>query len=180
MRKTIYGFLIISMLIILSACGENDKDDELVVWDISPAEIIIKIIDEEGNDLLNPNVKGNWFGCAMNMGFDNELYPVKWGISELSGQSRVYLAHFKGMEWTYLCDGYNNPTHYILKFGEFQGETNRIIETTFMIEELNTIFQIKLDHKLIWENREPHFDDHIYLNGERYYGNTIVLTLPQR
>ena len=93
------------MLMTAVACSENDididndmPDEEFVVWDISPTGVIIQLVDEAGNNLLDPEVNGNWVDEPMWMG---------------------------------------------------------------------------------WENKEPHFDDHITYNGKRIEGNKLTLVLPK-
>lgn len=173
MKRLLYCFFITFALFVFSGCG-NDDD---IIWDISPAQIVVRLVDRDGNNLLDPNVRGNWVNSSLSMAYDDVVYPAIWNINDLTGFSRAYLANFYGLVWPGMW-GTNASSSYVLKFGEFQGEDNKIIDATFMVEPLNCVYEIRYVHKFVWKNKTPHFDDHIYLNGKEYEGNTVEIILP--
>lgn len=182
MKKVLF-YLFLSLLLpgVTGCKNHNDEpdDDDGVVWDIGAAEIFIKILDKDGNNLLDPNMKGNWVGAPMFMVYNNEQYPAKWKQEDLTRQTRYYMAHFEGLVWNGVWT-YLPPQNLSLEFGEFQGEANLDIEADFLIEEINTIYKIKYVHTFRWENKKPHVENHIYLNGKEYDGNQVEIILPPR
>ena len=55
------------MLMTAAACSDNNDDmpDDDMIWDISPVVASIQLVDEDGNNLLDPEVEGNWIGEPM-------------------------------------------------------------------------------------------------------------------
>lgn len=174
MRKTISALLLMTIMMGLSGCNNDD-----VIWDIYPANIIVKIVDEEGQNLLDPDVEGNRVGCPMSMTYDGETYSAIWDREELNRESRYYMASFRGLIWEGILDS-SSPASHKLSFGEFQGDTDHTIDATFTVEGTGKVYVIRYEHKFKWKGKKPYSDDHIYLDGKKYDGNTIEITLPAR
>lgn len=85
--------------------------------------------------------------------------------------------NFHGIKavWT----GVWTDNKYRLCFGEFSGESSQNLKLTFGITAINTVYEFEYSHRLVWKNKEPHFDDHITYKGKQIEGNTLTLILPK-
>lgn len=165
------------MLVTVAGCSDNNEDmpDDNIIWDISPAGVTIQLVDEGGSNLLDPEVEGNWVGEPMWIGWDDKKFDVAWKKDDLQLPTRAYMPHFYGTVWT----GIWTNKEYFLYFGEFNGESSRNLKLTLSIQALNTVYEFEYSHRLVWENKEPHFDDHITYNGNRTEGNKLRLIIPK-
>ena len=182
MKRFHYFLMAITMLMTATACSENDididndmPDDELVFWDIYPVGVKIQLVDEAGNNLLDPEVNGNWVDEPMWMGWNDKSFHVIWKRDDLPTQTRMMLPRFYGAVWS----GVWIDQEYSLYFGQFAAESSQDLKLTFGITAINTVYELEYSHRLVWENKEPHFDDHITYNGKRIEGNKLTLVLPK-
>lgn len=177
MKKFVYFLSAITMLVSMAACSkDDDMPDDDVIWDIAPADIIIQLVDEEGNNLLDPKVEGNWIDEPMWVECRDEAYGVEWARQELTPQTRAYLPHFYGAQWS----GIWSDKVYSIYIGEFDGASSQDLKLTFGITAINTVYEFEFYHRLVWKNKEPHFDEHITYNAKKIEGNTLTLILPKR
>ncbi|MDE6556421.1 MAG: hypothetical protein K2K55_05600 [Duncaniella sp.] len=175
MKKFLYILTAFTLLLTVSACSDNDEPDPGLIWDIRPAGVTVYLVDEEGNNLLDPAVEGNWVGEPMWISYDGKAYNPCWKEEDLPRPSRFYLAMFYGAVWT----GVWSDQHYSLYFGQFQGEDPIDLKLTFGITATNTVYDFEYSHRLVWKKKEPHFDDHIIYKGKKIEGNTLTLTVPR-
>lgn len=170
------GCIAIIGIVFVSSCDGPEKD---MIWDISPVGIFIDLVDEDGNNLLDPNVEGNWVGCLMTIKYDEEDFPALWEMPDRENLTRYYMPMFYGFIWE---GAFNRPNNnfYSLYFGEFTGDQNHKIAVTFELEGHDSVYEIVYDHKFKWKHKEPHFDDHIYLNGKKHDGCSVEIVLPPR
>ncbi len=178
--KKILGFLAVSIaLLVTSSCTEEgDGPEEGVIWDTAPTGVIIKIVDEADNNLLDPNVEGNWVGEDMFITYKDEEYPVDWEWDGTPVKTRMIMPYFSGLTWTGNLRG-SEEKDYWLNFGEFSGEGRHDLSLTFHIPELDTNYVFKYTHEVIWKKHEPHVNDHIIYDRRELEGNTLTLVLPQ-
>ncbi len=177
MKKLVYLLSALTMVVAMAACSkDDDMPDDDVIWDIAPSILMIQLEDESGANLLDPEVSGNWVGEPMWIGYDDKSFDVIWNKDDLSTSSRALMPHFYGAVWS----GVWPNRKYYLYFGEFSGESSRTMNLTFGITAINTVYEFEFSHRLVWENKEPHFDDHITYNGNQIEGYTLTLVLPKR
>lgn len=182
MRRLIYFLLATTMIMAIGACSKNDDmpdcnmPDNNVIWDIYPASVFVNIVDEEGNNLLDPTIEGNWIDEPMWIEYADKAFDVVWTKEDLPFPSRAIMPHFYGAVWS----GVWTDKNYSIYFGEFDGASSRTLNLTFGIIAINTVYKFEYSHSLIWENKKPHFDDHITYNGKQIEGNTLTLVLPKR
>lgn len=179
MKRFFYFLMAVTMLTTVAACSDNDNyndmPDDDIIWDIFPAGVSIQLVDEAGSNLLNPEVEGNLVGEPMRIGWDDKKFDVIWKRDDIQQPTRYYMPHFYGTVWT----GIWTNKEYYLYFGEFAGESSRDLKLTFDITNINTVYEFEYSHRIVWENKEPHFDDHITYNGKRIEGNKLTLVLPK-
>ncbi len=181
--KRFSNFIVIFCLLTsLFSCSEhNDEPDEggTVIWDIFPTGVNIRIVDEDGNNLLNPENEGNWVGEKMMMVYKDEIYPAKWTYEEYMPDTKAIWVNFYGLVWSGIFPDVN-PEGACLSFGQFSGESNHNISLTFMIECINTVFEFKFTHELEWINNQPHSINYITYKGKRIEGKVLELVLPKK
>lgn len=178
MKHLLKLLLMLPAFMAFTSC-DNDGPEDGVIYDIRPVGITIKLVDADGRNLLDPDVKGNWVNCPMTVGYNEEAYPAQWELPEQHRATRAIYPMFYGLIWSGALP-WQDPKLNTLYFGEFNGESNHKIEVSFGLEELNTVYEIVYDHKIEWKKHKPHFNDHIYLNGKRYDGSTVEIVLPPR
>ncbi len=177
MKKFVYFLSAITMLLAMAACSkDDDMPDDDVIRDIAPASVLIQLVDEEGNNLLDPKVQGNWIDEPMWVECRDEAYEVKWARQEVTPQTRVYMPHFYGALWS----GIWTDKIYSIYIGEFDGASSQDLKLTFGITAINTVYEFEFYHRLVWKNKEPHFDEHITYKGKQIEGNTLTLVLPKK
>ena len=177
MKRILYFLLAAMMLATMGACSDNNDDmpDDDVIWDIYPAGVSIQLVDVEGNNLLDPEVEGNWVGEPMWIGWDDKRFDAIWDSDDLQQPTRAILPRFHGIVWT----GVWTDKQYYLNFGELDGASSHDLSLTLGITAINTVFDFEYSHRLVWKNKEPHFDDHITYNGEMIDGHTLTLEVPK-
>lgn len=176
MKTFFYFIMTITLLITTAACSDKNGDtpDDDIIWDIYPAGVMIQLVDEAGNNLLDPTVEGNWVGEPMWIGYQDEKYDAIWKREDLQPKTRFYMPHFYGTVWT----GIFNQKYYALYFGEFDGSNSHDLKLKFGIPRIDAVYEFEYSHRLIWKNKEPHFDDHITYNGNEIEGSQLTLVLP--
>lgn len=179
MVKSFFALAVIIICGICSSCQNND-----IIYDISPVEVNIMLTDEEGQNMLSPDVEGSWYGSDISMTYDGEAYDAQWE-NDLQSTTRYYLAIFHGLRCCQKfieVDGQWKPdfsTNY-LSFGEFQGEKNRDYDMTLRIEELDADYRIEVHNRCVWKNGKPKIDREIKLNGEPVTNSMLRITVPRR
>ncbi|MDE6650340.1 MAG: hypothetical protein K2K45_10475 [Muribaculaceae bacterium] len=173
------------ILCIVSCTKDNDAPDggNDMIWDIGPTGINIRLIDEEGNNLLDQETEGNWVGEKMTIGFRDKSYSAIWTYDEYeefvkNPDSRAIMPVFHGLFWTGVLPTVNQKGA-CLGFGEFDGASNQEMSLTFMIEQINTVFEFKFTHACEWINNEPKISNHITYNGKIIKGTILEIILPK-
>ncbi len=80
------------------------------IWDFNPVVFTIKVVDAEGNDLLNPDLEGGIDASGIVAQYEGEEYKCVV-------PTRYYMPHFEGLK----LENYGDHG-YMLTFGEFAGE----------------------------------------------------------
>ncbi len=202
------GFLAVILAVTgsvaLSSCSDDDDgpaDD--VIWDIYPITLQIRLVDSEGNNLLDPKVPGNWYGTEMWMENNGKRYEIKWVdpdnlpvnvpapfFRSHSDNSRAIMAEFHGFYMNtleYIYGGNPVGTEIspdlattVLEWGNYDGTKNIHEYMTFGIKELNQTYQIDLYHEFHWENHQPKGTTWIKCDGVFHDYEPLVFVLPRR
>lgn len=177
MKRFLYFLTTAMMLMAAAACSDKNDDmpDDDAIWDIAPAQVSIQLVDEAGNNLLDPEVSGNWVGEPMWMEWNDKVFDVIWKKDDLQLPTKALLPYFYGAVW----NGVWTDNRYHLYFGDFSGESSQNLKLTFGITAINTVYEFEYSHRLVWQNKEPYFDDHIIYQGKQIEGHTLTLVLPK-
>lgn len=163
-------------IFLLSSCGDDDDD---IIWDMAPVNVMVYIQDANGNNLLSPSVPGNLQGKKIVAIYEGQEYELNW---EATNQTRYYMPHFSGLT---LRSGYTQSGDYFvpdqnknhLSFGEFDGADNQDISISLHIEGYSNTWNISVSHRIKWKGNTPHVTDTATLNGNNvpYDNITIIL-----
>ena len=142
MKKLLY----LLILPLLFACKEDFRD--MPIWDMAPVDFVIKIVDEQGVNLLDSTVEGNWYRYDFKAKYEDKTYNADWdaGMTWVQNfESRYYLPHFYGL-YTYPTYVNNTPTKIpaALMFGELDGEFDYDVSITFEVPDLNRKYEMAL------------------------------------
>lgn len=95
-----------------------EKEDVVGVdGDVTPVEIIIRVTDAHGNDLLNPNTSGTIFYNKISAIYKGKVYSMD---TSYMNKSRYLMPTFYGLKW----QKSDYKDEYLLYFGEFDGTEN--------------------------------------------------------
>ncbi len=178
MKNKLFQFFAMSLLVLglgaMTSCKDDDGPEEGVIWDIYPTDIYVELVDEAGNNLLDPNVEGNWVGEDLYITYKGETYTAAWDIQEEHG-SRMYLPEFYGLIWTGRYSWEQKPR---LAFGEFSGEGNYDMSLTFGVPALDASYDFQFKQHFYWKHHEPMSDNCIIFDGKEMNGCTLKLVFP--
>ena len=193
--------VVVMMSLVLSSCGSGDEDEPApqptpkMIWDFAPYDVVVKIMDTEGTNLLNPGISGHWMKEPFRMTFNGDDYPVNWsdylqpGICDVPGMyhagSRAVPAIFSGLRC--LEDTYWNgeqlmwhKDEYVLAFGAFPSNDNHEIEMEFHVPNQSISFRIKVQNSFRWKSEnEPDGDTEIWLDDVKINAFPIEIILPR-
>ena len=163
------GFQIVLGLILIlaiTACGDNDNEDDDTIWDFANTSILIKVQSSLGADLLNPQLQGNITDNAIKAIYQNKEY-IKDADKSLA-QTRFNMPRWSGLS-TYTKDG-----KYYLSFGEFSPTKNYKNEPFIIYWGDGTSDTISFDFYITWEKKKPTVHRAVYLNGKEASEITII------
>lgn len=109
------ALLLIGALLVLTSC--NSKNNEDMIWDLSPYSANIYVLSPDGKNLLNPNNKEHLNVDEITLLFNGETYSVK------TEKMRYYMPIFYGLELRKDANG--APYLYV---GEFNSARTANVE----------------------------------------------------
>ena len=192
--------LVLAMMCLFAACGDEKEEDEpegsdsMVIHDFRGTAITIKIVDEDGVNLLNPTVEGNWMNQPFTMVFEGKTYETDWtGHLDYTAIYRekpeTPQSRFMPPMWCGLwCakDRYWNgerwlirPDCHMIQFGEFLTESDFDLTMSFIVPGMEQTLEIELTHRIIWDKEEAHITNRIVVNGQDVEAFPIKLVLPR-
>ncbi|MDE6497697.1 MAG: hypothetical protein K2L21_03450 [Muribaculaceae bacterium] len=99
------------------SCSESDSSD--IIWDFVPVEMIVKVHNAAGANLLDADTPGNILGEDISITYNGKnydlvptepgrLWPGRWyGIflkEDADGESYIYIGEFSGHDGYILCE----------------------------------------------------------------------------
>ena len=167
MNKFIKFCFVSVLALFISAC------DDFTITDYAPVNIGIQIVDEKGNNLLNPEIPGNWFGQEFEVVYNGESYKAYWPGTATQPESRYYLPTFRGLTLEpHLL--YDTPIEtlypkFYFSFGEFDGAEDQDISLKFFVPGQSEPYDIRLVKKK---------STNITINGKKHKGSVVKIVLP--
>ncbi len=158
---------IMILLAVFGACksitpetdkSEDSRNNEYIIWDISPYSILMEVTDTEGNNLFEANTPGNWLEGPVMATYDGKSYtfppenkPTKELIVEVTGLSLIKTG--------------NPPSKTLLEFGEFNGGDDLTANLTLSWPD-GTSDVITFKHTVSYKDGVPSTKTAHFLNGE--------------
>ena len=169
--------ILIIPILLLCSCG-NDEEEELI-WDMAPVNVMIHIQDSNGHNLLSPSVSGNLQGKKIVAEYQDEKYELNWNASK---GTRFYMPFFSGLT---LQAGYTQSGDHFepdqnknyLSFGEFDGAENQDISISLNIDGYPDPWVISVSHSIKWKGNTQLVTNTATLNGNPMSYDKIIIVL---
>ena len=82
MKKLLSALLLALLLVPVTSCDSDspklDDDNDYPIFDLTPVELCISIVDEQGNSLLDESYDKNIVGAPITFSDEKEVYSVDW------------------------------------------------------------------------------------------------------
>lgn len=157
--KTNHLLFVLSFLMILS-CKDNCKD---MIWDFTNYEFFMSVINESGENLLDPETENNLLDGGLWISYQGENYNIEeFKLTKTRATMPIDLAlrYYPAIE--------GDPRSLLLGFGEFSPTENYKGEEFTIHWEDGTSDKIAFDCYIIWENGcEPKVQKALYQNGKQ-------------
>lgn len=178
MNKPFSFWLLTILFLGFTACSSDDDGPEPdVIWDINPTGVYIQIVDEDGNNLLDPDVKGNWVGEEMFISSEDKQYPAKWSREDVENNTRDILPRFYGLVWQGVFS-WNDPKASPLYFGELDGGEDHDLSLSFTVPSIDKTFDFRFTYHFFWKKHKPQREIHLIYDGKDYDKPILTLVLP--
>ena len=117
MRKILFTLLLfLGAMLVNISCSSDDDDD--IIWDYYPITLNVEVVDESGNNLLDPSCTENILSRPITLTHDGETTPIEmYEQKEATPNSRAYLAWWYGAYIIGAPD--QSDGHYHIFIGEW-------------------------------------------------------------
>ncbi|MCM1483810.1 MAG: hypothetical protein NC043_05705 [Muribaculaceae bacterium] len=180
MKKSVVNLVcILFCLCLFTSCGD---DNDNIIWDINPNSIFVKIEDQDGNDLINPESPDRIAEEDIYLEYNDKTYTGFWFNDRENWDfmgSRYYLAIFSGFiqreEYSWNKEDKINVAtgRWVLYIGEFFGDEDYDESMTLYIK--GHPYEFRVTNRFWWKNNEPNKDTHYYLNGTECTRNVTIV-----
>lgn len=179
MKKLLY----LLILPLLFACHDDEEPDYTIV-DIYPIDLAIMIQDDQGVNLLDSTVDGNWYKAQFKAEYEGKIYDADWDVGMRyvePVQSRMCPYTFYGLYTypTYMDEKFNRIPAALM-FGQFEGDYSYDIEFKLIVPELDKTYDLRFKRTCVTTASGKEFDYESTLNGEPVEGAGIKIILPRR
>lgn len=183
--KRIYLLTAAAVLSLPLLCGCNDKEeDEMVIWDFMPSEIVIHVENAAGDNLLLPETAGSIVPEDVKAVYNGKTYDYTYTYVE-DGKPVPYQPgamddRQKTREcapiWYGLHDGYTEGDYEpTINFGQFAPTDNYRNEEFEIVWPDGSRDKIAFDLFINWDDRNnPQYVKNLYLNGKPVDSIVIV------
>ena len=166
--KTKYFFLGIVSLVLFSCDGIfGDRK----IWDISPVEYIVQVVNTNGVDLLNPDNPSSIAASGIKVQYNGKEYECNKEQSAVN--TKAYMPRFYGLKVQknpYIPGG----TNYFLYFGELDGAKSYSNEEITIMWGDGSSDKVKFNRKFRWKiNGDPDISEEWFLNGNKVAGRAL-------
>ena len=155
-------------MLVVTGCDDPGDD---VIWDISPFQLSLQVVDAEGHSRLDP-ASGQGFLDKITATYEGHTYLLDYTWFQPKAESsigkvrhKMCLARFRGLYLMPYGTG-GDGCRYTLNFGEFQGEKDLINKDLVIDWGDGSRDTFTLYHTCKWKNNEPHIVNRICRNGK--------------
>ncbi|MDE7368323.1 MAG: hypothetical protein K2N08_00925, partial [Muribaculaceae bacterium] len=150
-----------------------------IIYDYPGIDVILKIKDEDGNDLLNPEHPNTLVNSNITFYHGGDIKTVYWQPKP-TPESRLYMAYFRGAihkeqeywdpEKKEIC----KTGDWILVLSDFPSIEDYEDEVIIKIKDKS--YTLKITNKHIFNDRHLICDTHFYIDGKEQESDLITLT----
>lgn len=142
----------------ITSCTNNDD----VIWDITPVEIYIEVVNSEGYNLIDPKSEYTIINKGITATFMNQNYKL-YNIEDFYKKTRAYMPIPYGL--VFKQDDYSKQ--YLIYFGQFDGTENYSKESLIIDWNDGTKNEIIIDHHFKWRKGTPKIKEQIWLDNTK-------------
>lgn len=165
-------------LLIMNSCDNGDNgDDDPIVWDVSPVQFGVLIVDEDGNNLLDEATEGNWVGADFKAVFKGQVYDAIWENPwSQPAKSRFYMPTFRGLYFDPESTNSFGTLPSLLKFGEFDGAKSQNLEIEFVVPDIDRSYNMEIQYRFKGTDSKGK----LIMDGKEVDGYWFKIILPRR
>ncbi len=148
----------------VSSCDLLNRGD--MIWDIYPVEYMVRLLDSDGNDLLDPLNENRIDVYAIEATYKGKVYLVSDGIIPVT---KAYMPHFGGLTISDYPRYGDKVEGAVLVFGELDGAKSYDNEELRIDWGDGTYDVVSFDRDFQWgRNGSPKVEHKWFLNGREY------------
>lgn len=152
--------------VLFTSC-KKEEDYPIWEWDFAPVVIAINVVDESGNNLMDPATENSIAGNEIKITFRGKTYNL-----DEEPKSRAYMPEFRGL---YSFDKYREDFQYGLFFGELARDDNYDEEIVIDWGDGSKNDIIVFNHRFWWEKDNPKSETTYLFNGKKVIGEHIII-----
>lgn len=181
MKKLLSTLLLAILLIPVTSCDSDspklDDDNDYPIFDLTPVELCISIVDEQGNSLLDESYDKNIVGAPITFSDEKEVYTVDWVYYKKN--SRYCLPIFFGamyrpiLVWNGVHWDFSDE--WEIGFGQLDGAED--FDFTIKAEACGQEFELRVTNKIEWGQGLPDIVRTFYLDGKPLKDNHFTLVV---
>ena len=183
MKKLLSALLLALLLVPVTSCDSDspklDDDNDYPIFDLTPVELCISIVDEQGNSLLDESYDKNIVGAPITFSDKKEVYSVDWETYKkgsrycmpiLFGAMYRPILVWNGNHWDF-------SDEWEIGFGQLDGAED--FDFTIKAEACGQEFELRVTNKIEWGNKRPIITRKYYLDGKELEDNRYFLVIKQ-
>lgn len=181
--ENIFPFFCFILLVPFSSCDSDSPkfvdDNDYPIYDFSPVELCISIVDERGNSLLDESSENNIVGTPISFSDEKEVYPVDWAYYKKNSRycmpiffGAMYrpILVWNGVHWDF-------SDEWEIGFGQLDGAED--FDCTIKAEACGQEFELRVTNKIEWGNKRPIITRKYYLDGKELDDNRYFLVIKE-
>lgn len=181
MKKLLSTLLLAILLIPVTSCDSDspklDDDNDYPIFDLTPVELCISIVDEQGNSLLDESYDKNIVGAPITFSDEKDVYSVDWETYKkgsrycmpiLFGAMYRPILVWNGNHWDF-------SDVWEIGFGELDADKD--YDRTITAHVCDQEFELRVTNKVEWGQGLPDIVRTFYLDGKPLKDNHFTLVV---
>ncbi len=183
MKKLLSTLLLAILLIPVTSCDSDspklDDDNDYPIFDLTPVELCISLVDEQGNSLLDESYDKNIVGAPITFSDEKDVYSVDWETYKKGSRycmpiffGAMYrpILVWNGVHWDF-------SDEWEIGFGELDADKD--YDRTITAHVCGQEFELRVTNKIEWGNKRPLITRKYYLDGKELEDNRYSLVIKQ-
>lgn len=156
------------LALLLGACGKKGENPEPPIVDFTPINLVIEVLDADGNDLVNPNHPNSIVKSSVRAEVEGKFFDLQSSSYAYENRKptpealRAYLPMWYGLSY---AEQRAEGRPWVLVIGEFDGSESITREVKLHWED-GTTSLLKYSNKVEYNAKGyPKVERHYYLDG---------------